>query len=63
MQTLIALVMVCVQVKEDVMKKLEYVHVMKDLMETAVKVSKGAFKNYVDRRGWVGGKSNVYKSK
>ena len=24
---------------------------------------KGAFKNYVDRRGWVGGQSNVYESK
>ena len=23
----------------------------------------GAFKNYVDRRGWVGGQSNVYVSK
>ena len=24
---------------------------------------RGAFKNYVDRRGWVGGQSNVYVSK
>ena len=45
--------MVCVQVKEHVMEQLEYVHAMKDLMETAVKVSKGVFKNYVDRSGWV----------
>ena len=26
-------------------------------------VSKGAFNNYVDRKGWIGGQSNVYAYK
>ena len=33
------------------------------LKSSCEKGGKGAFKNYVDRRGWVGGQSNVYESK
>ena len=32
-------------------------------LELLVRRGRGAFKNYVDRRGWVGSQSNVYESK
>ena len=34
-----------------------------NVTEKKVRYLKGAFKNYVDRKGWVGGQSNVYESK
>ena len=32
-------------------------------MRTTTNLTKGLFKNYVDRRGWVGGQPNVYAYK
>ena len=33
-----------------------------NLFKVIINLVLGAFKNYVDRRGWVGGQSNVYVS-
>ena len=36
---------------------------IKAVINSFLHSNKGAFKNYVDKRGWVGGQSNVYESK